>query len=129
MTKLTLTFEPAVVDKLAPKLDDQKRLLLTFEDGVGAYSQHAAYHMQTQFTVNIIAADASTDGYDVEMDSNLGPVAIKGYSATELQHDMKLKLNPHQNTLQLTGEGGMIDDNVGLIDFTDPDGIKNNPSR
>lgn len=129
MKNLQLTFTDEIIAKLQSHLTDQTRLLLTFEDGVGAYSQHAMLHMQTQFTVNIIAKTAPTDGYDQELDSNLGPVLIKGYSASDLQHQMTLKLNAHQNTWQLTGEGGMIDDNVGFIDFTDPNGIQKNPTR
>lgn len=129
MPNRQLTFDPAVVDKLSSKLNDQKRLLLTFEDGVGAFSQHAMLHMQTQFTINIIAVNTPAEGYNTILDSNLGPVAVKDYSVEDLQQSMTIRLNTHQNTLQLTGEGGMIDDNVGLIDFTDPDGIKKNPSR
>lgn len=129
MTNLQLTFTDEIIAKLQPHLTSDTRLLLTFEDGVGAYSQHAAYHMQTQFTVNVVAKSAPTEGYDVTLTSNLGPVLIKGYSQTELQKQMTLKLNAHQNTWQLTGETGMIDDNVGFIDFTDPDGVKKNPAR
>ncbi|WP_076657705.1 iron-sulfur cluster biosynthesis family protein [Lactiplantibacillus plantarum] len=129
MSNRKLTFDAAVVNKLASKVNNQKKLLLTFEDGVGAFSQHAMLHMQTQFTLNIVTINTPTEGYNTILDSNLGPVAVKDYSVEDLQLNMTLRLNTHQNTLQLTGEGGMIDDNVGFIDFTDPDGIKKNPSR
>ncbi|MDV0430443.1 iron-sulfur cluster biosynthesis family protein [Lactiplantibacillus sp. DA1] len=129
MSNRQLTFDSAVVNKLSSKLDGQKRLLLTFEDGVGAFSQHAMLHMQTQFTLNIVTTTTPIDGYNTILDSNLGPVAVKDYSVADLQQTMTIRLNSHQNTLQLNGEGGMIDDNVGFIDFTDPDGIKKNPSR
>lgn len=129
MSEWKLTFEPAVVERIQSKLTSSKRLLLTFEDGVGDFSQHAMLHMQTQFTLNIVDKTTQTIGYGKTLDSNLGPVAVKDYSLEDLQHNMKLKLNLHQNTLQLTGEGGMIDDNVGFIDFTDPDGLKKNPSK
>ncbi len=129
MTTFNLTFTDEIMHKLAPHLTAGNRLLLTFEDGVGTYSQHAAYHMQTQFTVNVVAQAAPTAGYDATLNSNLGPVLIKGYSQSDLQRQMTLKLNAHQNTWQLTGETGMIDDNVGFIDFTDPDGVKKNPAR
>ena len=129
MPNRQLTFEPAVIAKLSPLLNTHRRLLLTFEDGVGDFSQHAMLHMQTQFTLNIIATDTPAEGYNTILDSNLGPVAVKDYSVDDLQQTMTLRLNTHQNTLQLTGEGGMIDDNVGLIDFTDPDGLKKNPTR
>lgn len=129
MATYNLTFDNSAKEKIAPKLTDNKRLLLTFEDGVGAFSQHAMLHMQTQFTVNIVAADAVTDGYNTQVTSNLGTVLVKDYSVSDLQHEMTLRLNQHQNTLQLTGEGGMIDDNVGFIDFTDPTSLKNNPAR
>ena len=129
MSEWKLTFEPEVLEKIEPKLTHNKRLLLTFEDGVGDFSQHAMLHMQTQFTLNIVDKSAKIAGYNTNLDSNIGPVAVKDYSVEDLQHSMKLKLNTHQNTLQLTGEGGMIDDNVGFIDFTDPNGLKNNPSK
>lgn len=106
-----------------------KKLLLTFEDGVGPYSQHAMIHMQVQFSLNVVkASDPATD-YDTEIDSNLGPILIKGYSQEDLNAHMNVHFNKTLNTLVLSGDGGDIDTNMGFIDFTEANGVRNNPAR
>ncbi|WP_225046720.1 iron-sulfur cluster biosynthesis family protein [Lacticaseibacillus kribbianus] len=120
-------FDAASEAKLAPHLAPDKQLLLTFEDGVGPYSQHAMIHMQVQFTLNVVAATADLTGYDQTVDSNLGELRIKGYSTEDLDEHMAVHLNPTTNTMSLTGDGGEIDANLGFIDFTAPGGI--NPAR
>ncbi len=56
---MELTFDDAAIAKLSPMLGPDRQLLLTFEDGVGPYSQHAMIHMQVQFTLNIIPANVT----------------------------------------------------------------------
>lgn len=126
---MKIKFDDAAIAKIQPMLGDDKKLLLTFEDGVGQYSQHAMIHMQVQFSINIVAKDAPTDEYDETIPSNLGDMLIKGYSKEDLDNNMVISFKKNMNTLQLHGDGGPIDDNMGLIDFTDPDGIRKNPAR
>ncbi|MGX7032343.1 iron-sulfur cluster biosynthesis family protein [Pediococcus argentinicus] len=126
---MELKFDEAAIAKLQPMLSDDKKILLTFEDGVGPYSQHAMIHMQVQFSINLIGKDMPMDEYNQKIDSNLGDVWIKDYSADDLDEHMSLKFDQQQDTLRLSGNGGIIDTNVGLIDFTDPDGVKKNPAR
>ena len=38
---MKITLDEAAKEKLSAHLDSNKQLLLTFEDGVGPYSQHA----------------------------------------------------------------------------------------
>lgn len=115
---MELHFDEAAQAKLNPLLGPDKQLLLTFEDGVGPYSQHAMIHMQVQFTLNVIAADTEAPDYDVSIDSNLGPVKIKGYSQEDLDPHLTLRFRQNEDTFVLSGDGGMIDGEVGLIDFT-----------
>ncbi|GEL15645.1 hypothetical protein IV80_GL001886 [Pediococcus cellicola] len=126
---MNITFDTASAEKVKAHMDDNKQLLLTFEDGVGKYSQHAMIHMQVQFTINIVDKDAPVEGYNAVVHSNIGDLLIKDYSAEDLEENMSIKFNAHQGTLQLSGDGGLIDDNVGFIDFTDKNGIKNNPAK
>ncbi|MFD0898085.1 iron-sulfur cluster biosynthesis family protein [Loigolactobacillus binensis] len=126
---MKIRFDDAAIAKLNPHLAADKKLLLTFEDGVGPYSQHAMIHMQVQFSINIIAATMSTAGYDQTITSNLGDLLVKGYSMDSLDENMVVHLNPNLNTLSLSGDGGLIDNNLGLIDFTTADGLKDNPAK
>ncbi|MFD1392551.1 iron-sulfur cluster biosynthesis family protein [Lacticaseibacillus jixianensis] len=116
---MELTFDDAAKAKIQPHLGPDKKLLLTFEDGVGQYSQHAMIHMMIQFTLNVVAKDAKADGYNVTVDSNLGPLLIKDYSAEDLDEHLTVHLNETLNTMQLSGDGGVIDSDMGFLDFTE----------
>ena len=48
---MKIQFDTAAASKVREHLDDSKRLLFTFEDGVGDYSQHAMIHMQVQLSL------------------------------------------------------------------------------
>lgn len=126
---MKIDFKPEALAKIQPHLGDGKKLLLTFEDGVGPYSQHAMIHMQIQFSFNVVAADADVSDYQTWLDSNLGKVGIKDYSAEDLDENMVVRLNESSDSLVLSGDGGIIDINLGFIDFTDPNGIAKNPAR
>lgn len=115
---MEITLSEEAKERIAQHLDEHKLVLLTFEDGVGPYSQHAMIHMQTQFSINIISTDIEKAGYDEKIPSNIGDFWIKGYSKEDLQEEMHIKFNPRLSTFSLSGEGGMIDDNLGFIDFT-----------
>ncbi|MFR3685748.1 MAG: iron-sulfur cluster biosynthesis family protein [Enterococcus sp.] len=115
---MKITLDEAAKEKLSTYLGVNAQLLLTFEDGVGPYSQHAMIHMQTQFSINIISSEMDKADYDGKIPSNIGYFWIKGYSKEDLQEDMRIKFNPRLSTFSLSGEGGMIDDNLGFKDFT-----------
>lgn len=59
---MKIQFDTAAASKVREHLDDSKRLLFTFEDGVGDYSQHAMIHMQVQFTINVVGKDMPITG-------------------------------------------------------------------
>lgn len=115
---MNITLDEAAKERLSAHLGADKILLLTFEDGVGPYSQHAMIHMQTQFSINVISNEMEKADYDEKIPSEIGDFWIKGYSKEDLQTEMRIKFNPRLSTFSLSGEGGMIDDNLGFIDFT-----------
>ncbi len=53
------------------------------------------------------------------VDSNLGPILIKDYSAEDLDEHLTVHLNKTLNTMQLSGDGGVIDSDMGFLDFTE----------
>ncbi|MBV7392327.1 iron-sulfur cluster biosynthesis family protein [Enterococcus sp. ALS3] len=116
---MKITLDEGAKAKITAHLSPDKLVLLTFEDGVGAYSQHAMIHMQTQFSINIISKDMDKAGYDETIPTNIGDFWIKGYSKEDLQELMTIKLNQRLDNLILSGEVGVIDDNLGFIDFTE----------
>jgi uncharacterized protein YqkB len=115
---MEIQFDEASQAKLKGHLGPDKKLLLTFEDGVGQYSQHAMIHMMVQFTINVVAQAAPTEGYNTTIESNLGPILIKDYSTEDLDPHMTVRFNPTLNTMSLNGDGGVIDSALGFIDFT-----------
>ena len=115
---MKITFDEPALQKIQSHLNDKKKLLLTFEDGVGPYSQHAMIHMQVQFTLNIVDAAETAADYDTAVPSNLGDIWIKGYSSVDLDPNMTIRYQMNRGMFTLSGDGGMIDDNLGFIDFT-----------
>ncbi|WP_054750766.1 iron-sulfur cluster biosynthesis family protein [Lacticaseibacillus thailandensis] len=113
---MDMRFDEATSKFIQSRLGDN-HLLLTFEDGVGPYSQHAMMHMQTQFTVNIVPPDADLSDYDTTVDSNLGPVLVKGYSTDYLDPHLSLHSNSSDGSWSLHGDVGVLDDDVHFIDF------------
>lgn len=112
---MEIQFDEASQAKLKGHLGPDKKLLLTFEDGVGQYSQHAMIHMMVQFTINVVAQAAPTEGYNTTIESNLGPILIKDYSTEDLDPHMTVRFNPTLNTMSLNGDGGVIDSALGFI--------------
>ncbi|WP_165003446.1 MULTISPECIES: iron-sulfur cluster biosynthesis family protein [unclassified Enterococcus] len=114
-----IQFDEASAAKIRQHLVSGNKLLLTFEDGVGPYSQHAMIHMQVQFSINIIGPEMTTQGYDQKITSNIGDILVKGYSLEDLDEHMNIRLNTSHNTLSLSGDSGLIDNNLGFIDFAE----------
>ena len=128
---MEIRFDDASAAEIKQHLAPENKLILTFEDGVGPYSQHAMIHMQVQFTLGIIGSDMSTESYDQSIPSNLGEILVEGYSLADLDEHMNIRFDASRHILSLTGDSGLIDGNLGLIDFTESnnEGIKKNPAR
>ena len=112
-----LKLDQRTEDKIVEHFTKGDRLILTFEDGVGPYSQHAMIHMMVQFTVGIISADMPLYLYDKQLDSPLGPIYYKSESEDYLEENMSLKFKPATSSYVLSGDSGIIDENVNFINF------------
>ncbi|WP_054746071.1 iron-sulfur cluster biosynthesis family protein [Amylolactobacillus amylophilus] len=114
-----LQLDQKTEDRIVEHFQKGDRLILTFEDGVGPYSQHAMIHMMVQFTVGIISADMPLDLYDKQMDSPLGPIYYKSESEDYLEEKMSLKFKEATSSYVLSSDSGMIDESVNFINFKD----------
>ncbi|MYV16689.1 iron-sulfur cluster biosynthesis family protein [Furfurilactobacillus milii] len=100
--------------KIAAAMGPNQRLLLSFDDGVGPFSNVGYCSLDTSFDLIIVDKDAETPDYDAMIDSDLGPVAVKDYSKTYMSEHMQLTENTTFHTLQLTGDSEQLDPNVQI---------------
>ena len=111
---MKLSISPEAQSKLVSMMGPNTRLLLSFDDGVGPFSNVGYCSLDTAFDLIIVDQSAVTPDYDVMIDSDLGPVAVKGYSQTYMSNQMRLTQNPTFKTLQLTGDSEQLDPNVSV---------------
>ncbi len=105
---MEIRFDDASAAEIKQHLAPENKLILTFEDGIGPYFQHAMIHMQVQFTLGIIGLDM-TESYDQSIPSNLGEILVKGYSLADLDEHMNIRFDASRHILSLTGDSGLID--------------------
>lgn len=94
------------------------KILLNLDDGVGSFSKFATCAFDLAFNVILVDQNAEVLDYDQQVDSIMGPVAYKGYSKPYLDNHLKLDWNATNHQLQLSGDSGMIDENVQIKDLT-----------
>ncbi|MBT9671293.1 iron-sulfur cluster biosynthesis family protein [Secundilactobacillus kimchicus] len=111
-----LTFSQAAIDHVKPYLNDQSKVLLSYDDGVGPYSHHGLVALQISFQLVVINADMPATDYNVEIESNFVPVYVKDYSERMLGQNLTLSEQPKYHTLILADENDRIDENVEVVD-------------
>ena len=91
------------------------KLLLSYNDGVGPFSSVGSCSIGTDFDILAVVPNEKDDDYTAQLSSALGTIYYKGYSARYLDQDLKLSVGSF-NQLQLSGQSGMIDGSVRIID-------------
>lgn len=108
--KLTITDQAA--QRLAPYMDEQHKILLSFDDGVGPFSDLGFCSLEVSFDVIVVDADTDVPDYQGVLETNHGNWYYKPYSAP--QFDEHMKLDFVNNSLTLSGDSGMIDNNAEI---------------
>ncbi|MCK8624506.1 iron-sulfur cluster biosynthesis family protein [Apilactobacillus xinyiensis] len=111
---MKITITDAAKSKIKNKLDGKYKLLLNFDDGVGNHSDVGSCAIGISFDLLAVSLDDNDPAFDETLESDLGPIYIKGYSKSYL--DQGLKLDVTYNELVLKGDAGMLDGNVALKD-------------
>lgn len=97
--------------------DDQIKILLSFDDGVGPFSSVGMCSLDTAFQLVITKEQLATPDYDQVLKTNVGDVYYKGYSAPYLGDNLKLDFSPNFQNLVLSSEAEIIDSSVNVLDF------------
>ena len=72
--------------------------------------------LDVAFNVVLCEAKDLTNDFDTVIDSDLGPVYIKGYTKAQMDSDMRLDVDKYLR-YSLSGPSGTLDSNVGLRDI------------
>ncbi|MFR4252979.1 MAG: iron-sulfur cluster biosynthesis family protein [Weissella confusa] len=115
-----LTITDAAMEKINPilKAEPGRRLIMMYEDGVSPYSHHGEVAMQVSFVFAVIRGDQPLEPwFDETIDSNIGPLPIKGYSKDYMVPNMVLDVKKFGGVV-LHGDAGVIDDTPEIRDET-----------
>ncbi|QBP17685.1 iron-sulfur cluster biosynthesis family protein [Acetilactobacillus jinshanensis] len=110
-----ITISDAVKKRIEDKIKGPAKLLLSYNDGVGPYSKVGSCSIGTAFDIIAVKPDEKTPDYGGKLDSDLGTFYYKPYSARYLDKGLKLDVGSF-NQINLSGEGGVIDGSVNIID-------------
>lgn len=114
--KLTVTL--AAEERIKPYLNDETRLLLSLDDGVGPFSKVGSCALNIAFEIIAVNKDAETPDYQDVIESNVGPFYVKDYSTKYLDSNLKLDYKANRSALVLSGDSGIIDSGVRVEDLT-----------
>ncbi|KRN10237.1 iron-sulfur cluster biosynthesis family protein [Liquorilactobacillus mali] len=99
-----LKITPEAQEKLRSKIGGSDvKVLLDFDDGVGALSRVGTCTLASVFRVLLVDPAIDSHDYDESIDTDMGPIAIKGYSKMYMDEDMTLELNEKTQMLRLKG--------------------------
>ena len=119
---MQINFSSAAVKEVQAYLNSDTRILLDFDDGVGPFSHVATCSLDAGFGLLFVTTQMDTHEYNQKISSNLGPIYIKDYSATQLDEDMQVRFNQKYAILSLQSDHRIITPNLELIDLHQADG-------
>ncbi|MHC9532605.1 iron-sulfur cluster biosynthesis family protein [Dellaglioa sp. L3N] len=104
--------------KIETSVGNDSQILLDFDDGVGALSKEGSCSLDSSFRILIVNNQNDSSAYDEVIDSDLGPIRVKGYSKTYMDDNMQLLVNDRFNSLSLHGDkSGLLTGTVSLENF------------
>lgn len=108
-----------IADELVKKLEQYQdsRIALDLDDGVGRYSKSGSCALNISFRLLILTKDQDHSDYTLDVESNIGKIAIKKHSKMYLEDQMTLTFDPRMSLIKLKGPSGQIDGNVQIIDL------------
>lgn len=112
---MKITFTEDAKQILNKKLNTNQSILLDLDDGVGMFSKQGFCSLNTSFRFLIVdnKIDFLND-YKIKIDSNLGDIYVKESSDYFFEKDIRIKVKPNSNTLQMSNDLELIDGSVGI---------------
>lgn len=115
---MKVNFTEAAKERLARYLDSDKRILLDFDDGVGPFSKVGACSLDGAFRLILVDKDEVLPDFEKVISSNIGDIAIKGYSEAQLDDEMEVRFNKQYFTMPLVSDKRTLTDNLEIIDLS-----------
>lgn len=115
---MKLTFTDAARQRIDRYRGPAKKVLLDYDDGVGPFSAVGTCSLDNGYQLIFVDKGLKTVDYDVQIDSNIGPIFIKGESIAQFEDEMEVRFNKHLFTLPLVSRKGILTENVELLDYS-----------
>lgn len=116
---MNITFTDGAKQRIQRYLSPDKKMLLDYDDGVGPFSAIGNCSLESGYQLIFVDKDLAVPDYDRQIDSNLGPLLIKGESLPQFEDEMEVRFNRHLFTLPLVSRKGTLTDNVELVDYSE----------
>lgn len=115
---MKLTFTTEAIERLKKYVAKDKQILLDFEDGVVPFSAVGSCSLDGGYRLIFIDKGLNLKDFDTQIDSNLGPVKIKGESRAQFDDQMTIRFNRHLFTLPLVSDRRTLTENVEVVDYS-----------
>ena len=115
---MKLTFTTEAIERLKKYVAKDKQILLDFEDGVGPFSAVGSCSLDGGYRLIFIDKGLNLKDFDTQIDSNLGPLNIKGESRAQFDDQMTIRFNRHLFTLPLVSDRRTLTENVEVVDYS-----------
>lgn len=115
---MNVTFTDDALQRIKRYLSPAKKILLDYDDGVGPFSAVGDCSLDSGYQLLFVDKDLAVPDYDRRIDSNIGPILIKGESLPQFEEEMEVRFNRHLFTLPLVSRKGILTDNLEVIDYS-----------
>lgn len=115
---MNVTFTDDALQRIKRYLSPAKKILLDYDDGVGPFSAVGDCSLDSGYQLLFVDKDLAVPDYDRQIDSNIGPILIKGESLPQFEEEMEVRFNRHLFTLPLVSRKGILTDNLEVIDYS-----------
>ena len=115
---MKLTFTDEAKERVARYLGSGKKMLLDFDDGVGPFSKTGSCSLDGGYRLLFVNQQTTVPEFNQLLDSNLGPILIKGESRTQFDDEMEVRFNRQFFTMPLVSSHRTLTDNVEAVDYS-----------
>lgn len=113
-----LTFTEKAKQRLARYVDDSKKMLMDYDDGVGPFSAIGNCSLDDNFKLIFVDQDRQLKDFNAHFDSNLGSIYYKDYTKPQFAEQMTVSFNAHVFTMPLTTPQGTLTDDIEVVDLS-----------
>jgi uncharacterized protein YqkB len=118
---MRLQLDELAKEKFLGKLnarEEETVVLFDYDDGVGPLSIMGSCSMNVHFRFVFVSSPFESEQFDAEIESNVGPIRMKGYSKMYINGDNpRIEYNKSYGTFVFKTDNEIVDSNAEIIDF------------